>query len=696
MSTDWIAAHPPASAVSRLPPDRHGLGTRGGSGVLRWSHRLVCLMGILALSAAAPVSVGAAPSGQPDARRSLFLQAERALRQGDRDRYRALREGLADYPLLPYLVNAEIRGDLEQASPSIVHEFLRRYADSPLADSLRRDWLRVAYERGDFEEVTQTYVPTTEVETRCRYLQARRASGAPEALLDEVQGLWLFGRPLPAVCDPIVEAWQEAGRMTPALIWTRVGLAMEAGQPDLARQLSRHLQDRDRQVVEAWVDLRRDPTGLVSTAALGEDRPETRQVIVDVLARWARRAPDGAIDGWRELAPRYGFSPEQVAAVQKAIGRALVRVDDTRALEWLGAVEETRADTQVKESAVLSALRLARWSAALDWIRRLPAPEQDSDRWRYWSARAIAQQAEPGEATARLTALSGERSFYGFLAANQVRRPYALASTPVSVAPQALARIEGLPGVERARELLALDRTADARREWSRALRDLPPEVVAAAGVVAHQWGWHDQAIAALARARQLGDLEIRFPLAHRQSVVEAATTQGIDPAWAFGVLRQESAFGTDARSTQGALGLMQLLPSTAREVAGRLKMRLGGEGQILEAETNIRLGTAYLRRVLDSVGGHLAVATAAYNAGPQRARSWIPGDRSMPADLWVESVPFPETQAYVRQVLTYMVIYRERLGLPAVRLVDRLPPIGVAAPAGEPAKASVTDAPET
>ncbi|MCU0936717.1 MAG: lytic murein transglycosylase, partial [Gammaproteobacteria bacterium] len=339
------------------------------------------------------------------AQRSAFLQAEQALRQGDQPRFQRLRAGLDRYPLAPYLDHAEIRRDLAAADPALVRDFLDRHADVPLADALARDWLRLASDRGDAGEVIRSYRPTTDADLRCRYLAALRATGA-ESALGEVRGLWLSGRPLPGACAPLVDAWRAAGLLTADLVRERIDLAMEAGQTELARELAADLDPRDRALVAAWVALRADPAGLAGAEALAGDRPEVRRVVVDLVTRWARRDAGGAAAAWETVGARYTFSGADRAAVHKAIGRGLARQDDARALEWLAAIPDAEADAQVREAAVLSALRLGRWASARDGLRRMPAAEGGSDRWRYWTARALAEAGETGEATARFADLA--------------------------------------------------------------------------------------------------------------------------------------------------------------------------------------------------------------------------------------------------------------------------------------------------
>jgi soluble lytic murein transglycosylase len=272
--------------------------------------------------------------------------------------------------------------------------------------------------------------------------------------------------------------------------------------------------------------------------------------------------------------------------------------------------------------------------------------------------------------------LAGERDYYGFLAADRVGQVYRFGHDAVPFTETDLAAAEALPGIARARELLRVGLTIDARREWRDAIRDLDDRQLEIAAVLAGRWGWHDRAIVTVARADHFDDLDLRFPLVYQDLVLSNARATGLDPAWVYGVMRQESAFWEDARSRSGALGLMQLMPSTARETARRLRERVDDVYDLLSPPKNIRLGVAYLRRVLDRFDGHQGLATAAYNAGPGRVRSWLPGSHPLAADIWVDTVPFNETRGYVKRVMAYTAIYEHRLERPVRPLKGRLPPV--------------------
>jgi soluble lytic murein transglycosylase len=262
------------------------------------------------------------------------------------------------------------------------------------------------------------------------------------------------------------------------------------------------------------------------------------------------------------------------------------------------------------------------------------------------------------------------------MAADRVGADYHLDHIETPVDPQISEQIAAMPAVRRARELFHLERWVDARREWQSATADMEPAQLKAAAKIAEQKGWHDRAIFTLARTGYWDDLELRFPLEHTELVERNADRNGIDEAWIFAVMRQESAFMHNARSHAGAMGLMQLMPATARAVARDLKLKPPRRHDLLQPETNIALGSTYLRQMKERLGDSAIFATAAYNAGPHRIPRWLP-EQVLPADIWIELIPFRETRRYLERVLAYTAIYESRMGLSPTRLERRLHPVG-------------------
>jgi soluble lytic murein transglycosylase len=253
---------------------------------------------------------------------------------------------------------------------------------------------------------------------------------------------------------------------------------------------------------------------------------------------------------------------------------------------------------------------------------------------------------------------------------------YAMNNEPLVEDAAAAGVLVDHPCIRRAYELLRLDEETDARREWNYVISHLDKEQVKLAAVLASKWGWHADAIRTVAMIDELDDLEVRFPTPYRDEITHVAKLRELDPAWIYGVMRRESAFAANARSSAGALGLMQLMPATASITAQKLGLRAPSGGEVYDPERNILLGTTYLRELLERFGGNQALASAAYNAGPHRVDRWLPEDRALPADAWVETIPFYETRHYVQAVLAYAAVYEWKLDQQPTPLTRRMEPI--------------------
>ena len=266
--------------------------------------------------------------------------------------------------------------------------------------------------------------------------------------------------------------------------------------------------------------------------------------------------------------------------------------------------------------------------------------------------------------------LARERDFYGFLAADHSQQPYYLNHQPVKVSSRILSKLRNTAAIKRALELDALEDVTESRREWYHLSDSLSREELLAQARLAYELGWYFPAIRTMSKARYWDDLEIRFPMAHKNNFLTQAKTRNINTSWMFAVTRQESAFMVQAKSHVGAMGLMQLMPATAKETAQRYGIPLSTPRSAVIPSINIQLGAAYLSQVLNQFKGNRILASAAYNAGPGRVRQWLRDAKHLPYDVWVETIPFAETPSYVQNVLTYSVIYGEKLQQPTP-LVD-------------------------
>jgi soluble lytic murein transglycosylase len=615
-------------------------------------------------------------SADIEVQRADFVAAERALAQSDLEGFTALAARLEDYPLYPYLRYAALNEKLHTLPRTEVRAFLERFDDTPLAWQLRSRWLNLLASKGLWQDFLADYRPTSNVSLQCRQLQALIQTGNGDAALPRVEALWLHGSSRPKACDAVFEHWLRAGNPGRELAWKRIALAMDAGNPGLARYLRRFLPASEQAWADYWMNLHRDPAQLTRRDAPGTEHPYLRRIQAHTVRRLAGNDPHAALTLWQEFSTADGFTEGDKQRVHIRLAAALFDQPGDEADRFFDELAPRSADRKLHELRLRAALARGDWEAYLRWHASMPPALRDEPRWQYWLARALDASGEAKAAHAIYQRLAEQRSYHGFLAADRIGVGYSLSHSTAPAATEDLARLAATPAMQRSHELLALGRTLEARREWHLATRNLSEAELVTAAKLADSWEWHGQAILTVAEGRHWDDLELRFPLAHRDTVEQQAGRQALDPAWIYAVVRQESAFMADARSHVGATGLMQLMPATARRVARRLEKPLRiNSTRLRQPEVNITLGSAYLREVLDDLFSNPVLATAAYNAGPHRVRQWLP-ETPMAGDLWVEMVPFYETRKYLKRVLTYTAIYQARMGREPTRLLERMPTV--------------------
>ncbi len=631
----------------------------------------MCLTAPAALSDASPdtlplVDAVTPESLQRNAQRQTFRDARDALSRRQMTRYRELREQLDDYPLTPYLTYRELTRNLHKASPEAVKTFLEAESGSYLAQQLHRQWLHSLARQKRWDQYLADYSEGLhDTELQCYALQARLERDDLDAL-ENVEPLWNVAHSQPNACDPVFDRWMAAERLTPAIAWERHTKAIKARAYGLASYIARQMPGAWQGKAQLMREVNRNPQLLSQTHRFREQSEAMQDIISHGLQRLARRDAPKALALWRGYDAQQLFSDPERLATQETIAQRLIFQGHRDQADQLLATVPALSSTELVESVIRDALEQLDWTRAYTWLNQLPDDVQDSERWRYWRARMIEELAlestgpEPRDLYA---AVAATRSFYGFLSADKLGFDYRLLDQPVPVSDEVLAEVEQHPAMRRAYELLMLGDTIAASREWYYTVPGFEHERIMAAGKLAQRWGWHRKGIQAMISARFWDDLQMRFPLAYQEHVQTAARETSVHPHLLFAIARQESAFIADARSPAGAMGLMQLMPATAKQTARRAGVPYRS-ADLLSPEKNIALGSRYLNELLTEFDGNRILATAAYNAGPYRVKQWLRDkEHKLPFDVWIETIPFRETRGYVQNVLSYSVIYGYRMG---------------------------------
>lgn len=593
--------------------------------------------------------------------RTLYAQAKTALEAGNAGPYLANRERLASYPLTPYLAYDELTARIKTANNQEVEHFLTQNSELPSLRWMQLRWLRTLSERGDVETFLKHYRPELNfTELDCLYGRAQLSQGLTQQAYATAQTLWLSSQSRPNACDPLFSAWHSAGGRTDDHVWQRLVLATEARNTGLAKYLAKEYSQPA--LAQRLIDVADKPEQLKQTALFSQPTPEHSAMVSLGLRRLIRSNTDLTVELLKHYADRLPFTAEQKRLIARDVGVLMAKRFDSRALDVIQQWDPQSQEPLAAEWRARLLLRLERWQDAQHAINNLPEEVGSTLRWQYWQARS-AHIAQPTQSPVeRYTALSKGRDFYAFLAADHSAIPYELNNQPVQISPETLASVRNNPLVQRAFEFDALGDFVASQREWHHATQVLSHAEVLALAQLAYEREWFNPAIRTLAQAKYWDDLDIRFPMAYRTDLVREAKAQGLHSSWVYAITRQESAFMPSIKSHAGAMGLMQLMPATAQETARRYNIPLSSTQQALNPTTNIQLGTAYLNQVMQQFNGNRILASAAYNAGPGRVRQWLKNANHLPYDVWIETIPFDETRQYVQNVLTYSVIYGQKL----------------------------------
>lgn len=624
---------------------------------------LFSLLSCLLLSS---LGLPAAQAATLTQQRLYYDQAKAALAKGDKAPYQRYASALRDYPLEPYLAYDELTARLKWASNDEIEKFLAEHGDLPQISWMKLRWLRWLAERGEWQTFINYYDPALNfTELDCLYGQYQLSHGMHAEGNATAEKLWLVGKSQPNACDPLFERWAAAGQLTEQKRWQRAKLAAEARNYGLVTHLIKTMPTMGNQG-KSLLDVAQKPELLKNTSRFTQSSPAMADVVSLGLRRLARQDPESALKLLDSYAQRMKFSSAEQVAIAREIGLTLAKRFDARALQVMAKYDPELRDNTVSEWRARLLLRLGRWEEANQLTRKMPAELGNTNRWRYWQARSL-QLAQPNsqEPKALYQALAKERDFYGFMAADQVQAPYQLNNKPLALSPQTIQKVRNSAAIRRALEFHARGQVADGRREWYNVTRLFSRDEMVAQARLAYEMGWYFPAIRTISQAQYWDDLDVRFPMAHRDQLVREARNRDIHSSWVFAITRQESGFMADAKSGVGAMGLMQLMPATAQETAKRFGIPLSSPQLAYRPEINIQLGAAYLSQIYGQFNGNRVLASAAYNAGPGRVRQWLRGADHLSYDVWIENIPFDETRQYVQNVLSYSVIYGDKLNAP-------------------------------
>lgn len=594
--------------------------------------------------------------------RLQFQEAKQALDQADIPNLTRLTAELQPYPIAYYFEYQQLIKNITPENSTAVTEFLKRFTGTTAADKLRTEWLLQLAKQKDWASYLQYYTPQKEKTLQCNQwialLQIQKS--LPPDAIEQAKELWTSGV-VQKDCDQAFQYLQNKKLLDNELTWQRVVALMTKGQGKNAGELGKTLPKELQAWLGRWQQMLANPIAQLKKVTYPHE-PQACDILLHGIKQLSKKDANSAYEFLNKSLEGYNCSE---AAKQETLRTIVVTAAEQKLVNittWLLELKPPQLDETVRQIQLRLALEKQQWDILVKFIRQWAAEDQKTAQGQYWLARALEQTDQLDAAKKLYEQAAQDRSFYGFLAADRLKQPYHFNAETIPVNPQYKQELAQNAAIIRAREFFLVGLSDEARLEWRKATENFTPDQLTTAAQLATEWNWYFQAIVTANRANFLDDIQLRFPTPFYDLVLGQAESRNLNSAWIYAVIRQESAFQVDARSTANALGLMQLLPSTAKELANREKLTLADEKDIIVPENNIRLGVLYLRQLLDKFDDNYVLATAAYNAGGSRVRNWLKERGCVPMDVWIELIPFKETRKYVQAILSYMPIFEYRL----------------------------------
>jgi soluble lytic murein transglycosylase len=571
---------------------------------------------------------------------------------------------LEAYVLYPYLEAARIEKALsDEAGPvgatdAAARRFVDAHGEEPVGRNVHRAWVDSLARRGEWRAFLDVLDSAGSDRTlRCQALRARIELDDIEGLAPRIVDVWQTGNQLPLECEPVFEWLRGEGLMTDALVERRVVLLLENNQAAFARVVARRLPGERAAPLLRWADLLEQPRASIDALIAAPDTVLPGGALLAGWSRLARNRPGDALDRYEPLLAAFGFDRRQASPYALALALGLAWDRRSEALRFFAVVEPGDLNDYALGWLARAALWAGDFKLAGDSIMSMSDAQRGETRWRYWAARAAEERRDRSQARQLYRDVLATDNYYAALAAARLAEPVVPHHRPLGTDDTRLRQIASEPAFVRARELLYARLPWLATAEWRYGSDGLDAADRPLTIHVAARWGWYDLAVATATRHRVFNDYALLYPRPYDDAVGAAAELTKLEAPLIYGLIRQESLFRADAASGAGAVGLAQLMPDTARRAARRWGQPVPDYAELFVPETNVKLGAAELRSLIDDFDGQIEVGLAGYNAGPNAARRWLP-ERPIDADIWVENIPYNETRDYVQRVLWHSLVF--------------------------------------
>jgi len=605
---------------------------------------------------------------------NLYLDTEYQIKQGKIKHPFEINPKLKEFSLYPYLEYTLIKRNLDFKDRYKVLKFYQKYKDAPVARALNYHWINHLHQHKKWDLILQDYKENKSTHLKCMYIYAMQQV-SPEKITNKIiEDLWVYGKSRPKTCDPLFELWSKkdyTGKavLNDKLIQQRIEKSLEERNISLAKYLNKKLSDNNQHKQDnlLYIKIHNNPYLIQKSNLFNENNSYHKKIILNGIKKIYYKNSKGALKLLNNLNKKYNFKEQDYNLVKGLIAIRLYQNQDDIAEKIYNQIPYKYKSNDLITISIRNSISQNNWDNVKVKINNMPKDLKEQDVWQYWLAKAYEKNNHLLDSKLIMAKLAKKNNYYGLLAQDYLNITPKLKIYNSEFYKAKIKQIENNQNFKRALDFYKLKRYYLARKEWNYASNQIDKDELIYAAMLAEKYELHDRAIITLTILGKNKGLDpdnisnLLFPLANQEIVNYEADNHDLDPALIYAVTKKESHFMKDVGSHKGAQGLMQLMPRTAKGIAKKLKDRFN-RNNLKEPKTNIKYGSFYLREMLDMYGNNLVLAAAAYNAGPTNVRRWLEKYNNMPADAWIEMVPYRETRNYIKNVMSYTAIYQMML----------------------------------
>ncbi len=620
-----------------------------------FSRYLLCLL-IFLISVTSVVA-------NADTNDKIFLKAKEAYEKEDAkalDQYLNQLEA-ENYLLAPYAKYWLIRLRLEETDNQLISDFIAQHPDYAFTEKLRIEYLKKLGKQRDWQKFTEAYTNDQSENTSVACYAAEAYAAQPNTgSLMYAKPLWLTDKEQPNDCNRLFDHLQKIGIIDEEAIWQRFRMTLAHNRVNVAKAIIKRSKQYRSNFDKLLSSTSQSPERMLKKKQVSLKSQFGRELTLYSLIQVAKKDTWQALTAFKNI--QNSFDADEHSHFYGMLGLYAAKRHEPEAQLWFQKADFDALNEEQMTWFARAALRQQDWLGLLNVIEKMPSELANQAKWRYWRARSLIERKRQDEANAILVELATERHYYGWLAQDEIKgfRPPKLLYYKPKL--KEISHVGTIPGIQRAEALLAMDLRWEGKHEWVLAVNGMSDKELLAAAEYANQHHWYDLAINTADNTKEYHDFSLRYLMPYQSLMRQAAYKQNIDLTWAHGIVRQESRFMHYAKSHAGAAGLMQLMPTTARWAAKRAGVKNYKRNMIDDLDTNVTIGTYYLRYTLDLMKGNKVMATAGYNAGPSRARKWQ-AQEPLEGAIYAETIPFNETRNYVQRVMANSHLYGQQLG---------------------------------